>query len=165
MGKTQTLVMMALAISAGCSAPSAAPPDVEPVGTVLQVRPPPVYALLGERQELRLTSEQVAALDSIGSWLNAANAPLFLELNGEPGDPSVVDRATMVSLVEQIHENNTAAGEAVRDLLDDTQEGKVCEMFAIDPDDAEEFRERRRRSARTDSIIQSLTVWPWCGGG
>lgn len=151
-------------LSAGCASPQ---PQVEPEETertVLRVQAPPVYALLGEREELRLTSEQVAAVDSIGRWLYAANAPHLQVLNGAPGERTVAEEDTLIALLEAIHVNNTAAGAAIQELLNDTQEAQVCEMFAESREDEEErdTREMRRREAFADSIMGALTVWPWC---
>ncbi len=154
---------MVILLSVGCAAPQPQPEPEDRDRTVLRVQAPPVYALLGEREELRLTSEQVATIDSIGRWLHEANAPHLLTLNGAPGERTVAEEDTLLALLEEIHENNSSAGAAIEDLLNDTQEAQVCEMFAEDLEEERETREMRRREAHTDSIIGALTVWPWCG--
>jgi hypothetical protein len=46
----------------------------------LTLEPPPIYALLGYRTDLELTSEQVAALDSVAEEARDESAPLLREL-------------------------------------------------------------------------------------
>jgi hypothetical protein len=135
-----SLVALAAACSGQRATPAPAPGEPAasaPVGT--SVQPPPVHALLGYRERLALTSEQIGAIDSIGIWLQEANRPLSAELReymGTGGSSRVPGRggprlnADALVLIERIAENNRAASEGVREVLSEEQRTQVCEVFA-----------------------------------
>ena len=137
---------------------------------------PPVYALLGEREAIRLTSMQIAALDSVAIWLDSTNRPLVEELfdhgirrDDDPirreGDPPRVDREGHPLLAE-IGANNEAAEAAIQGLLTEEQRGTVCTVFS------------RARKERPNTVPRSTArlgvapgfgapdvvnyTWPWC---
>jgi hypothetical protein len=126
---------------------SSAPPLQQPaVPEQPPVPRPPVNALIGERQELNLTSAQVTALDSIGVALAASNNPAITQLQAlQPSGgfrrTSAADVEKARPLLDSIRENNRRAQEAVRALLTEQQRADVCRMFAPDR------REQRRRDA------------------
>src|SRR5690606_22712918 len=84
---------------------------------------PPVYALLGERETIGLTSAQIAALDSLAIWLATTNRPLLEELSergvrrndGPTQEPGVARLGP--PLLEEIGANNEAAEAAIQGLL------------------------------------------------
>lgn len=135
--------------------------------TTERVQPPPVHALLGHREELELTSEQVVAIDSIGQWLFSSGDEMRARLREaqssrpQRGDPQVTAEA--LSMLTSLQERNREAIAAVQELLTDEQETKVCELF----------REDRSRSATRAAPARSRRpagytpgplppVWSWC---
>jgi hypothetical protein len=161
---------------AACSSSSAPPPAVT---TPQQpwVPTPPVYALIGERQDLNLTSAQVTTLDSIGVALAASNQPALTQIQAmQPSGgfrrTSAADVERARPLIDSIRENNRRAQERVQALLTEQQRAEVCKMYA--PDRAEQRRrESAQREARqqprgrfeADTMIASLFTgpWSWCG--
>ncbi len=162
---------------AACS--SSAPP---PAATAAPQQPwvptPPVYALIGERQELSLTSAQVTALDSIGVALAASNQPALTQIQAmQPSGgfrrTSAADVERARPLIDSIRENNRRAQEGVRVLLTEQQRADVCKMYA--PDRAEQRRrESAQRQARqeprgrfaADTVMMASMFsgpWNWCG--
>jgi hypothetical protein len=156
----------------GCysGAPAGPPPSLV---TPMMLQPPPIYALLGYRERLELTSDQIVGLDSIATGLKDRNNELIDELEekssltrnqtalvvGEEGKP----------VLEQIRDNNRGAAEAVGRLLNSDQQETTCELFRLDRDDRRgRTRERRQirgaDQAAADSIWRSLEsrTWPWC---
>jgi hypothetical protein len=100
---------------------------------------PPIYSLLGQREALALSSDQIAALDSIGMWLESANRPLIDEVfdrgvrrDPDPilreGDPPRLSREGRPMLVD-LAENNEAAEAGVGAVLTADQRGSVCALF------------------------------------
>jgi hypothetical protein len=131
------------------------------------IEPPPIYALLGQRERLELTSEQIAALDSIGIWIDTANSaaratlgPALLDggdpANGGPGRVIPRDSASLAAR-SVVVANNAAALNGVVAVLKEAQRARVCELF--DPERvAVRAPERRRRSVAPASGNR----WPWC---
>src|SRR5687768_14887470 len=60
---------------AGCASGSGGQPEVADDGPA-PVPAPSVYALIGDRERLELSSAQVVALDSLGEWLSETNSPI-----------------------------------------------------------------------------------------
>ncbi len=154
---------------AACGSPPPAPPTAaEPA--VAPLDPPPVFALIGARERLQLTSEQISALDSIGRWNSSANEGVIRDSRVRemrPGDPAVDSVARIV------RQNNLQAGRGVETLLSDEQRRQVCEMFR--PERGRDGRaaprgaqDRPRAGAQGRAGRQgmmddrSLSVWPWC---
>jgi hypothetical protein len=155
---------------------SSAPP---PVTTPQQpwVPTPPVYALIGERQDLNLTSAQVTTLDSIGVALAASNQPALTQIQsmqptGGFRRTSAADVERARPLIDSIRENNRRAQQRVQALLTEQQRTDVCKMYA--PDRAEQRRrESAQREARqqprgrfeADTMMATLFSgpWSWCG--
>jgi hypothetical protein len=174
-----TLVCVAFA-AAGCASTGAPPGSAGTVGDDSEraAAVPPLYALLGEREALDLTSSQIAALDSIGTWLSSANGPLIDELfergilrGDDPvlrdTDPPRIDRDGRPLLVE-IGANNDAAEAAIQGILTDEQQTEVCRVFR------RERRDRLSEVPRSTARLGVATgfgspdvanyVWPWCDG-
>jgi hypothetical protein len=165
-------LLPALGILALAACYSSAPP---PVAGPQQpwVPTPPVYALIGERQELNLTSAQVTTLDSIGVALAAQNSPALRQIQemqptGSFRRTSAADVERARPLIDSIRENNRRAQEAVRVLLSEQQRTDVCRMYA--PDRAEQRRrEAAQRDARqlprgrfeADTVVAALFSGPW----
>jgi hypothetical protein len=167
---TRTLAVLALA---GCSS---APPAESPGPQQPWVPTPPVYALIGERQELELTSAQVTSLDSIGAALQAQNGPALAELRDiqqsaggfrRRPSPEATERAR--PLIDSVRENNRRSQEAVRALLTQEQRTEVCRMFGSDRGDARrrEARQQPRQQPRGFGPDTTVNVfrgpWTWCG--
>ncbi|MGI9181708.1 MAG: hypothetical protein ACR2H9_14545 [Longimicrobiaceae bacterium] len=154
---------------AACGTPPPAPPmAAEPAVAPLQS--PPVFALIGARERLELTAEQISVLDSIGRWNSSANDAVVRDARVRemrPGDP------TMDSVARIIRQNNLQAGRGVETLLSDEQRREVCELFR--PEGRRDGRaaprgaqDRPRAGAQGRAGRQgmmddrSLSVWPWC---
>lgn len=170
-------LLPALGILALAACYSSAPPPQPAAPQQPWVPTPPVYALIGERQELSLTSAQVTALDSIGVALAASNSPALREI--QEMQPSGGFRRTTAAdverarpLIDSIRENNRRAQEGVRVLLTEQQRADVCKMYA--PDRAEQRRrDAAQRQARqmprgrfeADTVVAALFSgpWSWCG--
>lgn len=143
----------------------------------LALEPPPVYALIGYRDRLELTSEQVTALDSTAQAVRDENAPLIDELEEKAFTSTRAPGILQVNpperpLLEKIRGNNRAALERVAAVLNPEQKTEVCELYEEDRSDRRD-RERRTdarrrgtgpgRGALTDStMIRGFSVWPWC---
>jgi hypothetical protein len=136
------------------------------------LQPPPIYALLGYRDRLELTSDQIVQLDSIATGLKTENALLIDELEEKSSvrrnQPGLVVGEEGKPVLESIRDNNRGAAEAVGRALTSTQQEATCDLFRLDRDD----RDRRRRppvrgvdEAAADSVWRSLMsgTWPWCG--
>lgn len=143
------------------------PSDAVAVVTPLSLGPPPIYSLLGYRQELDLTSEQVAALDSIAQAVQAENRELVEELRkASEGNRSglMVVRPNGEPILQEIQANHRQAGEAIEKLLDEEQKASVCELFER-PDQGRRGEGGRRRQAQPDPRYLQPAGWPWCEGG
>lgn len=171
---TRKIPSTLLCLLAGC-APAAAPGDAPRAITPLTLEPPPIYALLGYRQELSLTSEQIAALDAIAREVRDRNSPLVDSLRSV-GDRSgrgfiAVDERSE-PLLERVRENHRSAIEEVREVLTEEQEGATCRLFG----EAQSRRLQERGQARRtrsrggiempDSAGRGFEgrVWTWCTG-
>lgn len=153
---------------AACGSPPPAPSTVaEPA--VAPLEPPPVFALIGARERLQLTSEQISALDSIGRWNSSANEGVIRDSRVRemrPGDP------TIDSVARIVRENNLQAGLGVQTLLSDEQRRQVCELFrperGRDGRAASRGAQSRPRTGaqgrgRSGTMQERpLSVWPWC---
>ncbi|HEX2188908.1 MAG TPA: hypothetical protein VHG51_08430 [Longimicrobiaceae bacterium] len=157
---------------------SSGPPPEPPAPQQPWVPTPPVYALIGERSELKLTSGQVTALDSIGVALHGQNSPKLMELrdmqpSGGFRRTSADDVARARPLVDSIRENNRRAQEAVRAVLTEQQRTEVCRLYA--PDRAEQRRREmqqrqqrqqpRRRELADTTVVAFRGPWLWCNPG
>jgi hypothetical protein len=173
MNRSRTLPFLAvlgMAVLTACGSPRSAPPAGSMI-TPLSLGPPPIYALLGYRQELALTSEQVAALDSIAQSAQEQNRPLISQLQAasrerarQPGFFEVTPEAQPI--LDEIRANQRGAADAVAELLTEDQRGTVCRVF--DPT-RRSPNARARQPARTvanDTVQARMmggpTGWHWC---
>ena len=178
---TRPLQIALLALLAACSAQPA--PDTGPPANArmtvlpLALEPPPVYALIGYRDRLELTSQQVTQLDSIATSVQTANSALIDSLqakavtsNRAPGVLQV--NPTERPLLQEIRDNTRRAVDQVEEVLTSAQETEVCELYEPDrptvnrqrrPEPEDAFR-RGVSSARNDSslTVRGFSVWPWC---
>ncbi|HYH81686.1 MAG TPA: Spy/CpxP family protein refolding chaperone [Longimicrobium sp.] len=106
---------------------------------------PSVYALIGARERLKLTSRQVTALDSIAEAAREQNRPMTDSLrtltNSGSGGPIRAPRGEFqterfIPALRRMGENNRRALEAIQALLTPEQRTGVCEL-------AREQREQR----------------------
>jgi hypothetical protein len=147
----------------------------------LALEPPPVYALIGYRDRLELSSQQVTTLDSLATAVREANGILVDSLeekaitsNRSPGVLQV--NPSERPLLDQIRANNRGVIDRVAELLTPDQEEAVCELYEEDLRDLREEQVRRQRSnpndmfsnrpreTRADSalFVRGFSVWPWC---
>lgn len=170
MKRNLLFLFVGLAACGPASAPAGPPPSFV---TPSMLQPPPIYALLGHRDRLELTSEQIVQLDSIAVKLKEDNDELIDELE-ERSDVARNQAALIVGdegqpILEQIRDNNREAAEAVGRTLTSDQQTTTCDLFSLNNDE----RDRRRRRPRVrgadpeaaDSIWRSLEArtWPFCG--
>lgn len=147
-----------------------------PAGSVnpLALEPPPIYSLLGFRERLSLSSEQVVALDSLAQDVKRRNDPLVDSLRTVANSRSGRARGIIPiseetrPVLERVRDQNRAAATAVQDLLSDEQQTQVCELFEETRRDRLRSRGGRdrpvRRTAPADTaLFFSLRGWPWCG--
>ncbi|HEU0012203.1 MAG TPA: hypothetical protein VFQ45_00895, partial [Longimicrobium sp.] len=129
---------------------------------VSPAEPPPVYALLGARDELGLTSRQVLALDAIAERLERDNEPLYRKLSQPPVPAPVVAELTTAlakpvraaRVRRQLAQNNRRAYDEVRAVLTPEQHARVCGLGASRaPAIARAFAGGRQRAR---------SPWPWC---
>lgn len=176
----RSLALLCLLI-AGCGTPAQrpAPANQATLITPLMLEPPPIYALIGFRERLQLTSQQITALDSVATALNRENSQLVDELR-EKATPTrnqvgLVVGQTEQPLLQRVRDNNRRAAQSVGELLDPTQEQAACQLFNDEEDTRRSRRadsaQRRRRGPpprsgglRPDTtMMTSRGVWPWCG--
>jgi hypothetical protein len=183
--RSRVFALVALVIAAACGGQAA----TERGGAVGQFRttvlplalePPPVYSLLGFRERLGLTSEQVTSLDSIAIAVREANAPLISDIerraivNARAPGVLQVNPAER-GLVDEVRENNRAALERVADVLTPDQQTLVCDLNQRDRDRGQfrggpppqgqgEDAFRRGAVMRQDTslVVRAFTLWPWC---
>jgi hypothetical protein len=149
--------------------------DMEGLLTPLTVEPPPIYAIIGARADLMLTSEQVARLDSIAVAVQAVNRPLIEDLE-EVSPPARTGARRLTDagepILEQIRANTRQASEQVHGLLTEGQREEVCELFNRRPGRAGPGAPPRQAPA--DSVATGRfgmgPRWYWCapsndGGG
>jgi hypothetical protein len=162
--------------------------DPELMSAYRATQSPSIYGLLGAREELKLTSAQVTALDSIAEELRTANRRLADQMrdvtDARPGGPIVeprdsAERARFIPLLREVAENNQRAVAAVRTELTEEQRTAACRIAddragrGLDA----EFSGRsghprhapQRRGlvvdpeAMPDSVMPGVgRVWPWC---
>ncbi len=139
---------------------------------------PPVVALIGYRQSLGLSSEQVNALDSIGRWVAAENDTLADELRlsgatAERGGSARARRAAQRQprnrmLAQRIRENHLQAADGVGDLLDEDQKRRACELFEMRSSgqmieiEGNPTIPGSSGGVRRVGSGQRVTPWPWC---
>jgi hypothetical protein len=171
MKRSLTFLLLGLSACSSASAPAGPPPSLV---TPLMLQPPPIYALLGHRETIELSSEQIVSLDSIAVGLRNDNDDLIDELE-ERSSLTRNQTALIVDeegkpILEQIRDNNRGAAEAVGRVLTTTQQEETCEIFRRDREERSRgTRQRRPRvrgadQAAADSIWQVLQTssWPWC---
>jgi hypothetical protein len=108
-------------------------------------QPPPILALLGQRDRLSLTSDQVVALDSIHQQWAAEDNRLMRRgtvVSAGFGGTSATSSRTAASTPEA-RANHRWAAQAVQHLLDREQQLAVCAFY------------QNPRSAVSH-------LWPWC---
>lgn len=164
------LVLLSLITMLTACAGSGEPPPGELPIAAAPLSGPSVYALLGEREDLGLTSAQISALDSIGTWLSTANRELRDDVGGVRRDrtsPDDLPEATR-SALDRIRDNNAQAMRGIEATLTPDQRDSVCRM-------ERERRERRaeERSDRPDRPQPTRgrfdvrgpggeMLWSWC---
>lgn len=163
------LVLPVLAACGSAGATTGAPPALV---TPTMLQPPPIYALIGHRDRLDLSSDQIEDLDSIAVGLRAQNDSLVDQLQGS-AIPSRNQMGFLIDdvgrpILEQIRVNNRDASTAVGRLLSEEQQTATCDLFR--PAGSERGRNARPRvrgadPSAADSIWRALEsrVWPWCG--
>jgi hypothetical protein len=179
------LILASIAVAVGCSgsrppAEAGAPPaNMRMTVVPLALEPPPVYALIGYRDRLDLTSQQVTTLDSLATAVREENSILVDSLeekaitnNRAPGVLQV--NPSERPILERIRANNRGVMDKVAELLTPEQETGVCELYEEDLREANRRRpnqrqndvwsNRSREQARQDSalVVRGFSVWPWC---
>jgi hypothetical protein len=116
-------------LATGCAGPIA--PAVGPAPAInMRLDPPPVHALLGHRQQLDLTSEQIEALDEVGQRVHSENHPLLLKISEvDQSSRNPLAQEEVLKLAGTIHVNNHQAMERVRGILTEKQRADACEVF------------------------------------
>jgi hypothetical protein len=186
MKMNRRVLLFVTLVMAGCSARPAAnaggsTANMRLTVAPLALEPPPVYALIGYRDKLKLTSEQVTTLDSIATGVRAQNATLIDSLqakgitnNRAPGLLQI--NPTERPLLEQIRTNNKDVLDRVAGVLSPEQETEVCTLYEVDQRDTRGPGGQRRQPAldpygrtnpaalRADSslVVRGFSVWPWC---
>lgn len=143
------------------------------------IQMPSVHGLIGRREALGLTSQQVNALDSIGIALTAANRPVEARLE-EQGSRSRTSNwwAAVAPIYAELSANNKRAMEGVRSTLSAEQRTQVCRIQSgIAKGEEDEWRRRRALNSRrgapnsrrqrmaiaADSALRaSARTWAWC---
>lgn len=173
----------ALALCAPAAAqrpgPGLAGPPGGPGTVAMTAPPPPVYALIGRREALGLSARQVAALDSIGAWVSAADRPVLRRLNEVLARRRGTDTA-VVNAEQLLAANRERAAQGVHALLTTEQRTRTCELFrAPEPRAGERSRraaapigggggsvERAGRPGSAPPGGAAMEVafyrWPWC---
>lgn len=149
------------------------PVDMERMLTPLTVEPPPIYAVIGARSDLELTSRQVASLDSIAVAIQAMNRPLIEELQSvSPAARTGVRRVTDEGepILDQIRANSRKASEGVHALLTEDQRTEVCTLFDRSDNGGRNSEGRRGPGAPPAAPRDSAMAnrpgfgprWYWC---
>jgi hypothetical protein len=185
--KAYAVVMLAgLAACGGSSSsrPNDRPDPNQPtIVTPFMLQPPPVYALLGFRDRLSLSSQQITSLDSIATSVHEENQPLIDELQ-QNAQQSRNRVGLLVSpdsrpTLQKIRQNNRDAARAVGELLNPQQQTTACDLFNEERDDrrsrvrdamrergmgetSQRQREMRRRLEGDSTLQMEVRVWPWC---
>lgn len=168
------MTVAGLVLAAGCGG-SGAPPRDGPAPVITPGMTngggPNVIALIGAREQVGLTGQQVVALDSIGRLWSDRQDSIRAEMRGESQREGVA-----AQLLVRMAENNARANEAVEAVLTDEQRRAVCGIRVLDPDrrivgsraapvDRRNTRDPRLRAGRSavDTIPGVRRGWPWCG--
>jgi len=175
------LAFALLLVLVGCGGvqdPASAPRAIAPIA----LEPPPVYSLLGYRQEIGLTSQQVTTLDSIAEGVRRENAPLVQQLR-ERNPASAQQRGFILidtvaqPVLEQVRQNNREAAAAVGAVLTPQQRLAACRMFEQQQRErttrrgaqAQDARARQAQQGRGgirvepgDTAMVRGGVWGWC---
>ena len=129
--RMMAVAALALAAACGGGAPSAGGPAPQgPVGELGGTGGgvPDIFALIGARQQMGLTGEQVTALDSIQRVWSVGNDTLRRKLRDAAGAHGRMDLEVARPLLEGLAENNFSAGRAVEALLDEEQRRIACTL-------------------------------------
>lgn len=184
--KVLSRMMMVGALAGGCATVPGGvgvPPDAEGIVTMASLDPPPVYALLGYRSELGLTSAQIAALDSIAEAAQDETDRLVEELLERSGG-GAMNRGFIrpgpeaQPIVEELRAAQRRAQDAVADVLAADQREEVCRLFNRErprPDGRAPAVTERRRPAPAGAAAPTLadsasgrgmagppSPWAWC---
>jgi hypothetical protein len=151
---------MLIAGAAACapSAPSAGPSPAAEV--------PPVRALLGEREPLALSAEQVAALDSISRQMDLANRSMSRRLIDFKTGLVPLRLGARKQLPPQTVAQQTA--QAVAKVLRPEQRERLCELHRERQGKSALRADKRSVEGRAHSFAGSGTrrrearTWPWC---
>lgn len=149
---------------------------------------PSVYALIGARERLKLTSAQVTALDSIAEAVREQNRPFADSLrrftrspNGGPMRVPTNDaqRRDFTAILQQMGANTRTALAGIQALLDADQRAAACALAAEERDERRggrmggrgrvggmdgsgEIGGRRMRGMMSDDLGGRAGAWPWC---
>lgn len=145
---------------------------------------PSVHSLFGYRERLRLSSEQITALDSLYSETHLRQQALLDSLYAHSQALSRSERPLLAvgdegqPFLEEIRRGHEVLEEAVEAILTPEQREEACR---INPDRGEERRERTRREGtrspspaspgasraleeeRLRAHLQQARRWRWCG--
>jgi len=163
------LLLFAAPLVAGCSLTPRTPMDPNTTVTPLSLTAPPIYALLGFRRELELSSGQIMILDSIAESVQRENVERVADLQKnsrerqrQPGFYDLLPEA--VPLFEEIRSSYREAGEAVKELLDREQQATVCRLFDRERQSRYVARGSALRGQRSEEIdaILNPVPWTWC---
>lgn len=128
------MAVAALALAAACGGAGAAPQEGpapqqgagELPGGLRGGSAPNVFALLGARQQLSLTSAQVTVLDSIGRTWSVRNDSLQRQLGDRGADRT--DLTVVRPLLERMAANNQEANGAIESVLNAEQRRIACTL-------------------------------------
>jgi hypothetical protein len=176
------LILASIAAVFGCSArpqseAGAPPANMRLTVVPLALEPPPVYALIGYRDRLELSSQQVTTLDSIATAVREQNSILVDSLeeraittNRSPGVLQV--NPAERPILDRIRANNRVVIDRVAELLTPEQETGVCELYEEDlraanrrrpgQQSPDMFSNRNRERQDSSLIVRGFSVWPWC---
>lgn len=152
--------VMLIAGAAACapSTPAAGPAPVAEV--------PPVRALLGEREPLALSAEQVAALDSISRRMDLANRSMSRRLIDLKTGLVPLRLGARTQPPPQTVAQQTA--QAVEKVLRPEQRARLCELQRERQGKSALRADKRSVEGRSHSFAGSGTrrgearTWPWC---
>jgi hypothetical protein len=180
-GKGGHVKFQAFALGCGCALVAACgtlpPPASSASGPLLDMRldPPPVHALIGQRAQLQLTSEQIESLDEIGQQIHAENHPLLMQVEElKQNGGAAIAQQELLTVAGRIYINNSRAMERVRGVLTDDQHTEVCALYAGTKTTARGLRslnvqdhsmrmvERPTTHIHVGSQPSNGPVWNWC---
>jgi hypothetical protein len=168
-----SLWVLVLVGATACASGGRLPSDTVAVVTPLALGPPPIYALVGYREELKLTSEQITALDAIAQEVEEQNLPLIEELRTKSSERSrsagqLVVGPDGAELLNQIKANQQEAAEAVEAVLVEEQRTEVCKLYERPGDERPASRQappRASRDSTSANLVMRPITWPWCSSG